>query len=33
MVKRFDLTLILALLWLFLHRFVLQWYKMFLGVG
>ena len=33
MVKKLDLTLILALLWLFLHRFVLKWYKLFLWVG
>ena len=33
MTKKIDLALILALLWLFLHRIVLRWYKLFLGVG
>jgi hypothetical protein len=33
MTKKLDLALILALLWLFLHRFVLHWYKQYLGVG
>jgi len=33
MTKKVDLALILALLWLFLHRVVLRWYKQYLGVG
>ena len=33
MTKKLDLALILALLWLLLHRIVLRWYKQFLGVG
>jgi hypothetical protein len=33
MTKKLDLGLILALLWLFLHRVVLNWFKHFLGVG
>jgi hypothetical protein len=33
MAKKLDLALILALLWLFLHRIVLRWYKHFVGVG
>jgi hypothetical protein len=32
MTKKLDLTLILVLTWLLLHRFVLIWYKRFLGV-
>jgi hypothetical protein len=33
MTKKLDLVLILTLLWLFLHRIVLNWFKHFLGVG
>ena len=33
MTKKLDLALILALLWLFLHRIALRLYKHFLGVG
>jgi hypothetical protein len=33
MTKKLDLALILVLLWLFLHRLVLTWFKHFLGVG
>jgi hypothetical protein len=33
MTKKLDLALILTLLWLFLHRVVLTWYKQYLGVG
>lgn len=32
MTKKVDLTLILVLIWLLLHRFVLEWYKCFIGV-
>lgn len=32
MTKKLDLTLILVLIWLLLHRVVLKWYKHFLGV-
>jgi hypothetical protein len=32
MTKKLDLTLLLVLAWLLLHRFVLMWYKRFLGV-
>ena len=33
MTKKLDLPLILALLWLFLHRLILSWYRHFLGIG
>ena len=33
MTKKLDLTLISVLTWLLLHRFVLKWYKHFLGLG
>jgi hypothetical protein len=33
MTKKLDLVLILTLVWLFLHRIVLNWFKHFLGVG
>lgn len=33
MAKKLDLALILTLLWLFLHRVVLHWFKHVLGVG
>jgi hypothetical protein len=33
MPKTLDLTLILVLVWLFLHRIVLTWFKHVLGVG
>lgn len=33
MTTKLDLALILALLWLFLHRIVLMWYRQYLGVG
>jgi hypothetical protein len=32
MTKKLDLILILVLIWLPLHRFVLEWYKRFIGV-
>jgi hypothetical protein len=32
MTKKLDLTLIFVFIWLLLHRFVLEWYKRFLGV-
>ena len=33
MTKKLDFVLILALLWLLLHRIALEWYKRWLGVG
>jgi|SoiMetStandDraft_2_1073263.scaffolds.fasta_scaffold549102_2 hypothetical protein len=33
MTKKLDLVLILTLLWLLLHRIVLEWYKRLLGLG
>ena len=33
MTKKLDLVLILALLWMFLHRVVLSCYKQLLGLG
>jgi hypothetical protein len=33
MTKKLDLVSILTLLWLLLHRFVLEWYKRLLGLG
>ena len=33
MAKKVDLTLILVLIWMLLHRLVLIWYKQLLGVG
>lgn len=32
MTKKLDLTLIFVLIWLLLHRFVLEWYKRLIGV-
>jgi hypothetical protein len=32
MTRKLDWTLILVVIWMVLHRFVLKWYKSFLGV-
>jgi len=33
MPKKIDLVVILTVLWMLLHRFVLEWYKRLLGLG
>jgi hypothetical protein len=32
MTRKLDLTLILVVTWMVVHRFVLKWFKFFLGV-
>jgi hypothetical protein len=32
MMQRLDLRLVLVVTWLLMHRFVLKWYKQFIGV-
>jgi len=32
MAKKLDLRLVLVLIWMLLHRFVLDWYKRYLGL-
>lgn len=32
MMKKLDLWLVLVVIWMVLHRFVLKWYKHFIGV-
>jgi len=33
MPKKVDVVVILTVLWMLLHRFVLEWYKRLLGLG
>jgi hypothetical protein len=32
MAKKLDLSVLLVLIWMLLHRFVLKWYKHYLGL-
>jgi hypothetical protein len=33
MPKKVDVVVIVTVLWMLLHRFVLEWYKRLLGLG